>query len=124
MLNKNVVRCQGCGKTITINSEDKEFVCRTCGAVNVVPEGNGFADSPLGCISPKGFEWTLPSGVLKSADGKIIYVTAQGTHLSKESFIRIFGCDPEITLANMRKLGVQDIEGYRNLSTLKRSGRL
>ena len=117
--NMKKVKCHGCGRQLEINDNDPEFMCRICGAKNVVPD-NEFGAEVIGCVPPKGFEWALPSGKLVSPTGETIYVTAQGSHVTKETFIRIYGCDPDITLKNMRKMGITTIEGYKNLSTLGR----
>ena len=121
MTSKKKVKCHGCGREVEIMATDPEFMCSVCGAKNVVPHSELY-DEPLACIPPKGFEWALPVGVLQSASGKKIYVTAQGSQVDKATFIRMYGCDPDITLANMRKLGVDGVEGYKNLSTLARRG--
>jgi len=93
---------------------------KSCGAVNKVPEGDGTSLAPLGCIPPTGFEWKLPSGKQTDPSGKTIYITAQGSMMSKAEFIDTFGCDPDIMLRKMREMGVNGVKGYRNLSRLGR----
>lgn len=116
-------KCHGCGTIKKIKKTDTEFCCLTCGAVNGIPKGEFSNGAVLDCIPPTGFEWTLPTGVLKDPSGKVVgYITAIGSKLSKVDYRRIYGCDPEIMLANMRKLGIDGIEGYKNLSTLGRKG--
>jgi len=44
----------------------------------------------------------LPAGVLTDAVGRKIYVTAQGSQMTKEEYIDAFGLDPEIALIYMR----------------------
>ena len=112
------LKCHGCGSVKETNKNPKEFVCKNCGAVNMVPEGDGTSLAPLGCTPPKGFEWTLPSGKQTDPSGKTIYVTAQGSMMSKKEFIETFGCDPDIMLRKMREMGVKGVKGYKNLSTL------
>jgi DNA-directed RNA polymerase subunit RPC12/RpoP len=111
MSTKNV-RCYGCGRTIKIQATDPEFMCSRCGAKNVVPKEELY-DAPLDCIPPTGFEWALPAGKLSPIAGEAIYVTAQGSHLKKKDYIRIYGIDPEIAYQKMRKYNVKSSEEYK-----------
>jgi hypothetical protein len=77
----------------------------------------------LVCVPPKGFEWKLPSGKLTSASGEVLYVTAQGAHVTKQKFKDMYKCDPELVLKNMRRLGIEGVDNYKNLSTLARRGK-
>lgn len=105
------VRCHGCGREILIQEDDCEFMCSRCGAKNVVPREELY-DAPLDCIPPTGFEWALPAGRIEPIAGDVIYVTAQGLHLNKENYIRIFGIDPEIAYIKMRKYNAKNKEEY------------
>lgn len=96
-----LLKCHNCGSEKEPVTVPKEFVCKVCGAVNVVMLNDGTADSAGGCIAPTGFEWTLPAGKLDGPAGTI-YVTAQGTHMTKVEYIETFGLDPDIALAYMR----------------------
>ena len=110
MVSKNV-KCHGCGREIKIKDTDPEFMCSRCGAKNVVPHEMLY-DAPLDCIPPTGFEWALPAGRIEPIAGDIIYVTAQGSHLNKKDYIRIYGIDPEIAYQKMRKSGAKTKEEY------------
>jgi len=120
MIKDRVVKCQGCGRKVEIPEDLPEFFCQVCGACNIVPDGNGTFENPLDCIPPKRFEWKLPAGKTVSASGETIYITAQGSHVTKQQFKDMYKCDPELVLKNMRRLGIDGIEGYKNLSTLRR----
>ena len=112
-----MLKCHGCGAEKETDKRPKEFVCKDCGAVNVVDYGDGTADDAASCITPKGFEWELPAGVLEGPKGKI-YVTAQGSQMSKEEYMDCFGIDPDLAKAWMKKMGTEGKEGFKTLSTL------
>lgn len=114
--------CHGCGSEKKVYIFPREFCCKDCGAVNVVPLGEGTSNEPIGCIPPKGFEWTLPAGVKADPTDKKIYITAQGSEMTKKEFMDVFGCDPDIMRTAMRKLGIEGVEGFKNLSTLGKKG--
>lgn len=95
------LKCHNCGSESDFGAKPKEFKCLVCGAVNVVPLTDGAADQACGCIAPTGFEWTLPAGKLSGPAGTI-YVTAQGSHMTKAEYIEAFGLDPDIALEYMR----------------------
>ena len=97
-----ILKCHNCGSKKETDSPPKEFVCKICGGVNVVALTDGTADQAGGCIAPTGFEWTLPAGKKTTAVGKTMYITAQGSEMSKAEYIEAFGLDPEIALAYMR----------------------
>lgn len=112
-------KCHGCGEEKESDKIVKEFCCINCGAVNVVilnPEGY---ENACDCIAPKGFEWSMPSGELEGPKGKI-FVSAQGTTMTKEEWINAYGVDPEITRAWMKRMGIEGREGFANLSNLKK----
>jgi len=111
------LKCHGCGEEKETELRPKEFVCKNCGAVNVVEYSDRSSEDSAGCIPPTGFEWTLPAGILEGPMGKI-YVTAQGSHMSKEEYIDAFGLDPEITRDWMKKMGTEGKPGFFNTSTL------
>jgi hypothetical protein len=96
-----ILKCHNCGSEKETDSPPKEFVCKVCGGVNVVALTDGSADQAGGCIAPTGFEWTLPAGKLSGPAGTI-YVTAQGSHMTKAEYIEAFGLDPDIALEYMR----------------------
>ena len=110
------LKCHKCGEEKETELHPKEFVCKNCGAVNVVAYDNSSEDS-AGCIPPTSFEWTLPAGVMEGPTGKT-YVTAQGSHMTKEEYIDAFGLDPDMAINWMRKMGEEGKEGYFNTSTL------
>jgi DNA-directed RNA polymerase subunit RPC12/RpoP len=91
--------CHNCGNSIEVENVPKEYVCKKCGAVNVVLQRSELYGEALGCIPPTSFEWTLPAGVMVDAVGRKTYVTAQGSYLTKEEYIRDFGFDPDIAIA-------------------------
>jgi hypothetical protein len=113
-----ILKCHGCGREAKTDRPPKEFVCKVCGAVNVVPDTDT-ASEACGCLPPRGFEWTLPAGVKERPDGKI-FITAQGTEMSKAEYIEAFGIDPEVAKAWMEKMGHEGKPGFKNLSTLGR----
>lgn len=96
------LKCHNCGAGVEFSTAPKEFVCPVCGAVNVVPVYTGVSDEELGCLAPTGFEWTLPTGKNGNPITGFEYVTAQGTHMTREEYIQTFGVDPEIALQYMR----------------------
>ena len=110
------LKCHNCGREIEVETPPKEFVC-TCGAVNVVPTFDGTGDAACTCLVPTGFEWQEPAGVKAGPGGKI-YITAQGTEMTKDEYIKAFKLDPDLALAYMRELGREGKEGYTNVSTL------
>jgi len=113
-------KCHNCGRQVESDklTKDTEWVC-TCGAVNVVPLLDGTGDDAVSCLAPTGFEWQLPSGVLEGPRGKI-YITAQGTQMTKDEFMTAFKVDPDLALEYMRKLGEEGKPGFFNTSTLGR----
>jgi len=109
--------CHGCGRTIDTELKPKEFVCNLCGAVNVVKYVEEGGLTAASCIPPTGFEWKEPSGVLEGPSGKI-FVSAQGTYMTKKEWMEAYGVDPEINLTWMRNMGKTGKEGYANMSTM------
>ena len=110
-MSKKKVHCHGCNRIVEIQDTDPEFMCSRCGAKNVVPHEMLY-DAPLDCIPPTGFEWALPAGRIEPVAGDIIYVTAQGSHLNKKDYIRIYGIDPEIAYQKMRKNNAKTKDEY------------
>jgi hypothetical protein len=81
-----------------------KFICRNCGAVNLVDETTIGDDVEwLDCLEPKGFEWQLPAGKITTVTGQEIYVSATGEHLSKEQYKHKYNVDPEIAYRLMRE---------------------
>lgn len=117
------LKCHGCGREAETDNPPKEFVCKVCGAVNIVPEFDGTASEACGCIPPRGFEWRLPAGINRSVSGEVEVITAQGTKMTREEFLEAFGCDPVIVYENMRKLGREGMPGFFNTSSLGGSKR-
>ena len=113
--------CHGCGdeKDVAKDAVPKEFVCQKCGAVNVVSEDYSSTDAAA-CLPPKGFEWKLPAGKKTNAAGETVYVTAQGTEMTKKQFLETFGVDADIMIRKMREMGEKGVKGYTNTSTLGR----
>jgi hypothetical protein len=113
------LRCHGCGRVAETDTPPKEFVCRVCGCVNIVPDLEDSSDEVCGCIPPKGFEWQEPGGIfMNAATGEITVTSAQGTPMSLKEFINTFGFDPVIAMKRMYELGMNGLPGYVNLSTL------
>ena len=86
-------------------SEKSRIICRHCGAVNEVelPDPEETKEW-LGCILPKGFEWSLPAGKITPIAGPAIYVDAFGNHLSWLEYLTKYNIDPEIAYQNMRSV--------------------
>lgn len=95
------LKCHNCGN-VTETEATVEFVCGVCGAVNVIPQIPEASDEPLGCLAPTGFEWKMPAGKIGNEILGYKYVTAQGSHLTRDEYIKSFGVDPEIALKYMR----------------------
>jgi len=96
------LKCHNCGSERETDNPPKEFVCRICGAVNVVPLIDGTAGEAAGCMPPTGFEWKLPAGFKGPNDpalGEKIYITAQGDEMTRQEYIEEFHIDPELALA-------------------------
>lgn len=113
-----LLKCHGCGAEKETDKRPKEFVCKDCGAKNVVDYNTGSVDQAASCIPPTGFEWELPAGKLEGPKGQI-YITAQGSQMSKEEYIDCFGIDPDLAKAWMKKMGIKGKKGFKNLSTMK-----
>lgn len=96
-----ILKCHNCGTEHDFGTLPKEFVCKNCGAVNVVPPVEAY-DDPLGCLAPTGFEWQLPAGRMEDAMGRVWYTTAQGTRMTREEYLETFKLDPEIAMRYMR----------------------
>lgn len=98
------MKCHNCGSFVVLDlANPKEFVCPVCGAVNVVPrEMVSSSDAPLDCLAPTGFEWTLPAGKVGNPVTGYKYITAQGTHMTREEYLATFRIDPELALNFMR----------------------
>jgi len=81
----------------------EKVICPHCGTVSEVDAEEWDPKTGwLKCITPTGFEWILPAGEVTTVTGKVFYVTAEGTWLSKEEYIDRYGLDPEIAYRNMR----------------------
>ena len=115
-------KCANCGTETEFLKLPKKFICQSCGILNTpVPETYGTASQACGCLLPDKPEWLLPTGCLKSPIDELhdIYTTADdATGISRLDWITIYGYDPKVVLANMRKLGQEGVPGYVNLSTL------
>lgn len=95
------LKCHNCGREVEKDDPPEEYVCKGCGAVNVVPTFDGTGDAACTCLAPTSFEWQLPAGKLTGPKGPI-YITAQGSHMTKAKYIESFGLDPDIALEYMR----------------------
>ncbi len=95
-------KCHGCDATLKIDHQIKEFVCEDCGCVNVTMTTDLESDDAASCIPPTSFEWKLPAGQIGSPVSGYLYVTAQGSQLTKAEYIEAFGIDPEVALNYMR----------------------
>jgi hypothetical protein len=112
------LRCHGCGREAKAEKLPKEFICKVCGAVNVVPQNAESAIDAAGCLPPKSFEWTLPAGFKEGPAGKI-FVTAQGSEMTKQEYIEAFGIDPEIALIWMKKMRSEGKSGFTKIGGKK-----
>lgn len=112
------LKCHGCGSEKETDLRPKEFVCKICGAVNIVQYNDGSSEDAAGCIPPTSFEWSLPAGILESPAGKI-YVTAQGSHMSKAEYIDAFGIDPDIAKEWMKKMAAEGKPGFYKIGGKK-----
>jgi hypothetical protein len=80
-----------------------KFICRNCGAVNLVDETTIGDDVEwLDCLEPKGFEWQLPAGKIVTAMGEKIYISATGEQLSRKQYLDRYHLDPEKAYYFMR----------------------
>jgi len=91
--------CHNCGNVINVDEAPQQYICKVCGAINVVE---------IKCRRnwmhpPTSFEWVLPAGVMVDAIGRKTYVTADGRYMTKDRYMDEFGFDPDIALENMRK---------------------
>ncbi len=111
------LKCHNCGSIKEVDNPPKEFICKNCGAVNVVELGDGTADQACGCIAPTGKEWQEPAG-FKIIGGEKIWITAQGSEMTKEEYIEAFGKDPEIYQEWMKNHKAPD--GYVKLGKGRR----
>ncbi len=79
-----------------------KVVCPHCGTISEIKEDQESENENwLECVLPTGFEWSLPSGKIKSAAGTIYYVDSIGNKMSREAYIEKYGIDPEIAYNNM-----------------------
>ena len=80
-----------------------KIVCPSCGTCCEVDVSSQDEDGNwLGCITPTGFEWSLPAGKLLPAVGDAIYVDAFGNHYTRGAYIEKYSIDPEIAYTKMR----------------------
>jgi hypothetical protein len=107
-------KCHNCGtindfKISLIGSNgivEITFTCINCGALNEMCIDFSDPKNPVEdwlCLAPKGFEWSLPSGMITPAVGDPIYVSATGVHLSRKAYIDRYGVDPKIAYEHMRR---------------------
>ena len=95
-------KCANCGAITDLPKKPKKFVCSTCGVLNT-PATEMVADEACGCILPTGFEWKLPAGEFDTPNGKLFSTADDGTMLTREEWISIFGSDPVIASEWMKK---------------------
>jgi hypothetical protein len=108
-------KCANC-KTINEFPEDvTSFACGKCGTCQTIAsKEGGWGDNACGCILPEGFEWAMPAGKI---GGKFIPADG-GKPMTKNQYIAAYHIDPEVCLKEMRDLGKDGAEGFKNLSTL------
>lgn len=85
MLKKNVKKmgmCPVCGSQLEIEMSDEDW---------------------LPCMTPEGFEWSLPAGKITDPAGRTWYIDAFGKRMTKDEYISKYKIDPEVALTNMRK---------------------
>jgi hypothetical protein len=116
------LKCAGCGEEWDVETVPrKKFICPVCGAVNtVVPADIGTAVQACGCLLPAGFEWKIPAGKIQTPFGDLYATADDGEQLSRLDWINDFGVDPKTLWENKKKLGVEGMPGFKNLSTLER----
>lgn|GEM_PF-2202529 len=82
------------------------LICENCGAFNSIsmnPLTQYPADVELQGMPVHGFEWVLPSGKIVPVVGDPIYISANGEHLSRNTYMKMYKLDPEIAYNYMRK---------------------
>ena len=112
------LKCANCNTITDLPKKPKKFVCPECGVLNT-PADEMAGDEACGCILPTGFEWRLPSGEFDTPNGKMYSTADDGTMLTREEWISIFGSDPVIARDWMKKMGEEGKPGFKNLSTLR-----
>jgi hypothetical protein len=122
-------KCHQCGIRNVLDIEPAmtsgkikiNFICQNCGAINeldIDPQDLGDTEQDWLCLSPKGFEWTLPSGKITPIVGDPIYVSAFGERLSREVYLGKYKLDPEIAYQFMqRKKDTQTAKVITNKSS-------
>lgn len=109
-----------CGSITELPAMPKKFICSQCGVLNTPHSENvGSGSEACGCILPTSFEWKLPVGCIGDPDNPMYITADDGTALTRLEWIGIFGYDPKIKLAAMRKRGEDGVPGFVNLSRLK-----
>jgi hypothetical protein len=107
-------KCHQCGiknmldikPAVTSGKIKINFVCQNCGAINeldIDPQNLGDTEQDWLCLSPEGFEWTLPSGKITPIVGDPIYVSALGEQLSRKVYLERYKLDPEIAYQFMQR---------------------
>jgi len=78
-----------------------KVICPQCGTVSEIKDEQESEDW-LECITPTGFEWTLPAGKIMMITGTVSYIDAFGNKMSREDYIKKYNVDPEVAYTNMR----------------------
>lgn len=80
-----------------------KIVCPSCGTCCEVDVSEQDEDGNwLGCVTPTGFEWSLPAGRIVPRIGDTVYIDAFGNHLTRGAYLEKYNIDPEIAYRNMR----------------------
>lgn len=103
------LKCAACGATGNTDNPPLEFVCTTCGCVNVTEIKNEGGVQACGCLLPTSFEWSLPVGRFGNPHSSCKYVSASGTPMTKTEWLTSYGVDPEIALNWMRSGAAADL---------------
>jgi len=113
------LKCAGCGEITTLPAMPKKFLCSHCGAPNTpVSKDYGSSEQACGCLLPTGFEWKLPAGCIGDADNPMYVSPDDGIPLTRIEWIEIYGYDPKVKLAEMRRRGKEGVPVFMNLSTM------
>ncbi len=85
MPKKNVKKmgmCPVCGSQLEIEMSDEDW---------------------LPCMTPEGFEWSLPAGKITDPAGRVWFIDPFGKRYTKDAYMEKYKIDPEVALQNMRR---------------------
>lgn len=88
----------------TTEFKTAKVVCPSCGTCCSIDPSDQTEDGEwLGCLTPTGFEWSLPAGRIVPIIGDIIYVDALGNHPTRGAYMEKYNIDPEVAYTKMRE---------------------